>query len=70
MTRLGHRSWRRLQSPYRHRFTDLTDILIPVYNRGFRVLGGRKHEAFRQRIVELAELRGDEKGWTRAAAPA
>jgi ubiquinone/menaquinone biosynthesis C-methylase UbiE len=48
------------RSRYRHRFTDLTDVLIPVYNWGFNVLGGRKHDAFRQRIIELAELRGDE----------
>ncbi|MBN2394811.1 MAG: class I SAM-dependent methyltransferase [Anaerolineae bacterium] len=46
--------------PYRHRFTDFTDALIPVYNWGFRVLGGRSHEAFRQHIVELAALAGDE----------
>ena len=48
------------EKPYRHRFTDLTDALIPIYNWGFRVLGGRGHEAFRQRIVELADLSGDE----------
>jgi ubiquinone/menaquinone biosynthesis C-methylase UbiE len=48
-------------SPYRHRFTDLTDALIPIYNWGFEVLGGRWHEAFRQRVVELADLRGDER---------
>jgi SAM-dependent methyltransferase len=58
--------WRRSRSSYRHRFTDLTDALVSpynlgfcVYNWGFNVLGGRKHEAFRQRIVQLAELRGD-----------
>jgi ubiquinone/menaquinone biosynthesis C-methylase UbiE len=52
---------------YRHRFTDLTDWLVSpyslgfcLYNWGFNVLGGRKHEAFRQRIVELAQLRCDE----------
>jgi ubiquinone/menaquinone biosynthesis C-methylase UbiE len=49
------------KSPYRHRFTDFTDALIPVYNWGFRVLGGRRHEAFRQHIVELAALTGDEQ---------
>jgi ubiquinone/menaquinone biosynthesis C-methylase UbiE len=54
----GKMHWTR--SRYRHRFTDLTDVLIPVYNWGFNVLGGRKHDAFRQRIIELAELRGDE----------
>jgi ubiquinone/menaquinone biosynthesis C-methylase UbiE len=48
------------QFQYRHRFTDFTDALIPVYNWGFRSLGGRKHEAFRQHIVELSRLRGDE----------
>jgi SAM-dependent methyltransferase len=52
---------------YRHRFTDLTDLLVSPYNLGFCVydwgftaLGGRKHDAFRQRVVELCELRGDE----------
>jgi len=48
-------------SSYRHRFTDLTDVLIPVYNLGFRVLGGRKHDAFRQRAIELAGLGGGEE---------
>ena len=48
------------EEPYRHRFTDLTDALIPIYNWGFRVLGGRGHQAFRQRIVDLADLSGDE----------
>jgi SAM-dependent methyltransferase len=59
--------WRRSRSFYRHRFTDLTDALVSsynlgfcVYNWGFTVLGGRKHEAFRQRIIKLAELRGNE----------
>jgi ubiquinone/menaquinone biosynthesis C-methylase UbiE len=58
-----------MQTPprYRHRFTVLTDMLVSpynlgfcVYNWGFRVLGGRKHDAFRRRTVELAELCGDE----------
>jgi ubiquinone/menaquinone biosynthesis C-methylase UbiE len=60
--------WKRAQSPYRHRFTDLTDLLVSnyelggsFYNWGFKMLGGRKHEEFRQRIVELAALRGDER---------
>ena len=51
----------------RHYFTALTDLLVSpynlgfcLYNWGFSVLGGRKHAAFRQRIVQLAELRGDE----------
>ena len=39
---------------YRHRFTRFTDALIPVYNWGFTVLGGQRHEAFRQRVLELA----------------
>jgi ubiquinone/menaquinone biosynthesis C-methylase UbiE len=53
--------WKRPQSPYRHRFTVLTDALIPVYNWLFKLLGGRKHEEFRQHVVELAGLRGDER---------
>ena len=55
------------QSRYRHRFTNLTDWLVSpynlgfcIYNWGFTVLGGRKHDAFRQRVVELAGLQGDE----------
>ena len=51
---------------YRHRFTALTDLLVSpynlgfcIYNWGFDVLGGRKHDAFRRRVIELAELRGD-----------
>jgi ubiquinone/menaquinone biosynthesis C-methylase UbiE len=54
-------------SRYRHRFTALTDWLVSpyslgfcAYNWGFNVLVGRQHAAFRQRIVELAELNGDE----------
>lgn len=31
-----------------------------MYNWGFSVPGGRKHDAFRLRVIELAELRGDE----------
>jgi SAM-dependent methyltransferase len=56
------------RSPYRHRFTDFTDALVSPYNLGFsiynwifNVLGGRKHEAFRQRVIKLAGLRGDER---------
>jgi ubiquinone/menaquinone biosynthesis C-methylase UbiE len=45
---------------YRHRFTDFTDALIPVYNRLFVVLAGRRHEVFREHVVELAALEGDE----------
>jgi ubiquinone/menaquinone biosynthesis C-methylase UbiE len=48
------------KSLYRHRFTDFTDALIPIYNWVFRMIGGRGHEAFRQHIVELAALNGDE----------
>jgi len=49
------------QSPYRHRFTHFTDALIPIYNWGFRMLGGRGHEAFRRHVLELAALKGDER---------
>jgi len=45
---------------YRHRFTDFTDALIPIYNRLFVVLAGRRHEVFREHVVELAALEGDE----------
>jgi ubiquinone/menaquinone biosynthesis C-methylase UbiE len=48
------------KTSYRHRFTAFTDALIPIYNWGFRVLGGRGHEAFRQRVVDLAALQGEE----------
>jgi SAM-dependent methyltransferase len=58
----------RTRSRYRHRFTTLTDLLVSpynlgfcAYNWGFTVLGGRKHEAFRRRIIELAGLHGDER---------
>jgi ubiquinone/menaquinone biosynthesis C-methylase UbiE len=44
------------QPLYRHRFTHFTDALIPVYNWGFRVLGGRKHKVFRQHVLELVAL--------------
>jgi ubiquinone/menaquinone biosynthesis C-methylase UbiE len=49
------------RSLYRHRFTHFTDALIPVYNRLFEVLAGREHEMFRQRVLELAALKGDER---------
>jgi ubiquinone/menaquinone biosynthesis C-methylase UbiE len=52
---------------YRHRFTHLTDFLVApynlgfsLYNWGFNVLGGRGHAVFRQRVVHLAGLQGDE----------
>jgi ubiquinone/menaquinone biosynthesis C-methylase UbiE len=45
---------------YRHRFTDFTDALIPIYDWLFKALAGHKHEEFRQHVVELAGLRGDE----------
>jgi ubiquinone/menaquinone biosynthesis C-methylase UbiE len=48
------------QSLYRHRFTEFTDALIPVYNWLFKVLAGRQHEVFREHILELAALKGDE----------
>ena len=58
---------RHTRARYRHRFTVLTDLLVSpynlgfcIYNWGFQVLGGRRHEAFRQRIIELAELRSNE----------
>jgi ubiquinone/menaquinone biosynthesis C-methylase UbiE len=54
----------RTRSQYRHRFKTLTDWLVSpynlgfcIYNWGFQALGGRKHEAFRQHIIELAELK-------------
>ena len=49
------------QSPYRHRFTQFTDALIPVYNPLFEVLAGRRHEVFRQHVLQLAALKGDER---------
>jgi ubiquinone/menaquinone biosynthesis C-methylase UbiE len=45
---------------YRHRFTHFTDTLIPIYNWLFEVLARRQHEAFRQRVLELADLQGGE----------
>jgi ubiquinone/menaquinone biosynthesis C-methylase UbiE len=48
------------QSLYRHCFTDFTDALIPIYNWLFKVLAGRQHEAFREHVLELAALEGDE----------
>ena len=58
---------RKRRAAYRHRFTGLTDVLaspydlgFSFYNWGFRVLGGRRHDAFRRRIIDLADLRGDE----------
>jgi ubiquinone/menaquinone biosynthesis C-methylase UbiE len=44
---------------YRHRFTHFTDALIPVYNRVFKVLAGRRHEAFREHVIELTVLGGN-----------
>ena len=49
------------QSLYRHRFTYFTDALIPIYNRLFVVLAGRRHEAFREHVLELATPKGDER---------
>jgi demethylmenaquinone methyltransferase/2-methoxy-6-polyprenyl-1,4-benzoquinol methylase/phosphoethanolamine N-methyltransferase len=48
------------QSLYRHRFTHFIDALIPIYNRLFELLAGRKHEMFRQHVLELAALEGGE----------
>jgi len=48
------------RSLHRHRFTRFTDALIPVYNRLFEVLAGRRHEAFREHVLELAAFEGDE----------
>jgi ubiquinone/menaquinone biosynthesis C-methylase UbiE len=45
---------------YRHRFTHFTDALIPIYNRLFEVLAGRKHEAFRRHVLELVALKDGE----------
>jgi ubiquinone/menaquinone biosynthesis C-methylase UbiE len=45
---------------YRHRFTGFTDSLIPVYDRVFRVLMGRAHDAFRDRVLELAAPKNGE----------
>jgi ubiquinone/menaquinone biosynthesis C-methylase UbiE len=45
---------------YKHRFTRFTDALIPVYNWVFNVLAGRKHAEFRQHVVDLASLSGNE----------
>jgi SAM-dependent methyltransferase len=67
LTSLAYLFWKRSRSPYRHRFTDFTDVLVspynlgfPIYNWGFKVLGGHKHETFRQHIIELADLQGSE----------
>jgi ubiquinone/menaquinone biosynthesis C-methylase UbiE len=48
------------RSPYRHNFTRFTDALIPVYNWIFKALAGRKHEIFRQHVLDLASLQGSE----------
>lgn len=45
---------------YRHRFTCLTDALIPVYNRLFEVLAGPMHERFRRNVIALAGLKSGE----------
>jgi len=46
---------------YRHRFTDFTDALIPVYDRVFRIFMGRAHDAFRDRVLELAAPKNGER---------
>lgn len=45
---------------YQHHFTYFTEALIPIYNRLFAVLARRRHEAFREHILELVALKGDE----------
>jgi ubiquinone/menaquinone biosynthesis C-methylase UbiE len=45
----------------RHRFTDCTDALIPVYDRLFGVFMGKAHEAFRGHIVELTAPKNGER---------
>jgi ubiquinone/menaquinone biosynthesis C-methylase UbiE len=46
---------------YRYRFTYFTDALVPVYNRAFELLAGRAHERCRERVLELAALKGVER---------
>jgi ubiquinone/menaquinone biosynthesis C-methylase UbiE len=46
---------------YRHRFTDFTNALTPVYDRLFGAFMGKAHEAFRGRILELAALQSGER---------
>jgi ubiquinone/menaquinone biosynthesis C-methylase UbiE len=45
---------------YKHRFTHFTDALIPIYNWLFSILAGRRHDEFRQHVIDLASLRGNE----------
>jgi ubiquinone/menaquinone biosynthesis C-methylase UbiE len=45
---------------YRHRFTDFTDALIPVYDWVFHVLLGQANEVFRKLILELAAPKNGE----------
>ena len=48
----------RTRTRYRHRFTDFTDVLIPVYDWGFRVLGRRYVSAeFGPRARNVVERR-------------
>ncbi|MBN1437949.1 MAG: methyltransferase domain-containing protein [Anaerolineales bacterium] len=46
---------------YRHRFTDFTNALIPVYDKLFHAWMGKAHEQFRGRVLELAALRSGER---------
>jgi ubiquinone/menaquinone biosynthesis C-methylase UbiE len=46
---------------YRHRFTDFTDALIPVYDRLFGAFMGKAHATFREHVVELAALKTGER---------
>jgi ubiquinone/menaquinone biosynthesis C-methylase UbiE len=45
----------------RHRFTDFTDALVPIYDWGFRRLGGREQETFRERVLALAAPKDGER---------
>jgi ubiquinone/menaquinone biosynthesis C-methylase UbiE len=47
----GYESW----------WTVLTDLLIPIYDRGFELLGGRRYDAFRRRTVNLLAPRPGER---------
>jgi ubiquinone/menaquinone biosynthesis C-methylase UbiE len=46
---------------YRHRFTDFTDALIPVYDRLFTVVMGNANEVFRERVLDRTAPRNGER---------
>ncbi len=46
---------------YESKWTVLTDLLIPVYDRGFALLGGRRYDVFRRHTVDLLALRPGER---------